>query len=141
MRLLLKSFKTEINPTDEQKNKINRTTGTCRYVYNLFLGVNNVRHKNWIREVSSKAVKQSVMNADGAFKKFFKGKSSYPSYKKKNRSDVKMYFVKNNSTDCISERHRINIRWKGLWQYQQDQPPPASGKAVKAAAEMPVAEI
>ncbi|MCQ4783635.1 RNA-guided endonuclease InsQ/TnpB family protein, partial [Anaerostipes hadrus] len=29
--------------------------------------------------------------------------------KKKNRSDVKMYFVKNNPKDCRCQRHRINI--------------------------------
>ena len=40
MRKLLKSFKTEINPTGEQKTKINKTIGTCRYVYNLYLAHN-----------------------------------------------------------------------------------------------------
>ncbi|MFQ7491038.1 MAG: helix-turn-helix domain-containing protein, partial [Lachnospiraceae bacterium] len=28
---MLKSFKTEINPTEEQKARIRRTIGTCRY--------------------------------------------------------------------------------------------------------------
>ena len=37
---LLKSFKTEINPTIEQKIKINKTIGTCRYVYNFYLSHN-----------------------------------------------------------------------------------------------------
>ena len=37
---MLKSFKTEINPTVEQKIKINKTIGTCRYVYNFYLGHN-----------------------------------------------------------------------------------------------------
>lgn len=49
------------------------------------------------------------MNADRAFKSFFKKKSSFPKFKKKNRSDVKMYFVKNNQKECFCERHRINI--------------------------------
>ncbi|MDY2628307.1 MAG: helix-turn-helix domain-containing protein, partial [Lachnospiraceae bacterium] len=40
MRKLLKSFKTEINPTQEQKSRINRTIGTCRYVYNFYLAYN-----------------------------------------------------------------------------------------------------
>ena len=35
---MLKSFKTEINPTIEQKDKINKTIGTCRYIYNFYLG-------------------------------------------------------------------------------------------------------
>ena len=37
MKKLLKSFKTEINPTPEQKIRIHKTIGTCRYVYNFYL--------------------------------------------------------------------------------------------------------
>ena len=80
---MLKSFKTEINPTEEQKARIRRTIGICRYVYNFYLGHNKALHDNgekfmtgksfslwlnneyipnnpdktWIREVYSKAVK------------------------------------------------------------------------------------
>ena len=132
---MLKSFKTEINPTQEQMQKINRTIGTCRFVYNFYLAhnkelydsekrflsgmdfqkwLNNLYLKEnpeylWIKEVSSKSVKQSIMNADKAFKRFFKKQSGFPRFKKKNRSDVKMYFVRNNPNDCFCERHRINI--------------------------------
>lgn len=42
MKKLLKSFKTEINPTAEQKIKINKTIGTCRYIYNFYLSHNKV---------------------------------------------------------------------------------------------------
>ena len=34
---------------------------------------------------------------------------AFSSFKKKGKSDVKMYFVKNNPKDCRCERHRINI--------------------------------
>lgn len=34
---MLKAFKTEIDPTFEQRDIINRTIGTCRYVYNLYI--------------------------------------------------------------------------------------------------------
>ena len=34
---MLKSFKTEIDPTEEQKIKIHKTIGTCRYIYNFYL--------------------------------------------------------------------------------------------------------
>lgn len=132
---MLKSFKTEINPTQEQMQKINRTIGTCRFVYNFYLAhnkelydsekrflsgmdfqkwLNNIYLKEnpeylWIKEVSSKSVKQSIMNADKAFKRFFKKQSGFPRFKKKNRADVKMYFVRNNPNDCLCERHRISI--------------------------------
>ena len=132
---MLKSFKTEINPTPEQKNKINRTIGTCRYVYNFYLAHNKELHdkgekfvsgksfsvwlnneyipnnpdKAWIKEVSSKAIKKSIENGCTAFTRFFKHQSAFPKFKKKGISDVKMYFVKNNPTDCRCERHRIHI--------------------------------
>ena len=135
MRKLLKSFKTEISPTLEQKAKINKTIGTCRYVYNFYLTHNkelydkgekfmsgksfsvwlnneylpNNPDKLWIKEVSSKSVKKSIEDGCAAFTKFFKHQSGYPNYKKKDKSDVKMYFVKNNPKDCACERHRINI--------------------------------
>ena len=132
---MLKSFKTEINPTEEQKVKIRKTIGTCRYIYNFYLAHNKELHDNgekfmsgksfsvwlnneylpqnpdklWIKEVSSKSVKRSIENGCVAFIRFFKHKSAFPNFKKKGKSDVKMYFVKNNPKDCRCERHRINI--------------------------------
>ncbi|WP_034245356.1 RNA-guided endonuclease InsQ/TnpB family protein [Lachnospira multipara] len=135
MRKLLKSFKTEINPSKQQIAKINKTIGTCRYIYNFYLAHNkelydkgekfmsgksfsvwlnneylpNNPDKLWIKEVSSKSVKKSIEDGCTAFRKFFKHQSGYPNFKKKYKSDVKMYFVKNNPKDCACERHRINI--------------------------------
>ena len=62
-----------------------------------------------IKDVSSKAVKRSIMNGDTAFKNFFKGLAKFPKYKKKKKQDVKAYFPKNNPTDLLIERHRIKI--------------------------------
>ena len=132
---MLKSFKTEINPTEEQKVKIRKTIGTCRYIYNFYLAHNKELHDNgekfmsgksfsvwlnneylpknpdklWIKEVSSKSVKRSIENGCVAFTRFFKHQSAFPNFKKKGKSDVKMYFVKNNPKDCRCERHRMNI--------------------------------
>ena len=133
---MLKSYKTEITPSPEQIQKINQTIGTCRYIYNFYLAhnrevyekekkfvsgidfskwLNNVYLKEnpdkaWIKDVSSKSVKQSIMNAEKAFKRFFKHQSGFPKFKKKNKSDVKMYFVKTDAKVVIAcERHRIKI--------------------------------
>ena len=65
--------------------------------------------KLWIKEVSSKSVKRSLENGCVAFTRFFKHQSAFPNFKKKGKSEVKMYFVKNNPKDCRCERHRINI--------------------------------
>ncbi|MDD5795302.1 MAG: transposase, partial [Clostridiales bacterium] len=42
-------------------------------------------------------------------KRFFKGQSKFPKFKKKSKSDVKLYFPKNNKGDWKVERHRIMI--------------------------------
>ena len=65
--------------------------------------------KLWIKEASSKSVKRSIENGCVAFTRFFKHQSAFPNFKRKGKSDVKMYFVKNNPKDCQCERHRINI--------------------------------
>ena len=109
-----RSYKTEIDPTPQQKQIINNTIGTCRFVYNFFIAHNkevyekeqryvsesefrkwlnnefipNNEEYKWIKNVYSKAVTQSVKNADKAFKSFFKHKTGFPKFKKKNRSDV-----------------------------------------------------
>lgn len=133
---MLKSYKTEINPTVEQKQIIHKTIGVCRYIYNFYLAYNkeiyekekrfvtanefskwlnntfipNNQKYHWIKEVSSKSVKQSIMNGEKSFKGFFKRQSRFPKFKKKNKSDVKMYFVKTDAKVIIScERHRIKI--------------------------------
>ncbi len=159
---LLKSFKTEIDPTSEQKAVIAQTTGVCRYVYNLYISRNREEHaagnpfmnaftfskwlnneylslysdKAWIKDVSSKAVKQSIINADKAFKRFFKGLSGYPCYKKKGKSDPGMYFVRNNPNDCLYERHRIKIPTLGWVRLKEKGYIPASKNGYKVRSGM-----
>ena len=132
---MLVGFKTEIDPNPIQKDKINRTIGTCRFIYNFYLAYNKKlydegkpfmsgkafsvwlnneylpehQEKAWIKDVSSKSVKHSIEDANVALLNFFKHKSKFPKFKKKSKSDVKMYFVKNNPKDCECERHRIKI--------------------------------
>lgn len=133
---MLKSYKTEINPTYSQKQAIDRTIGVCRYIYNFFIAHNkkiyetenryitgksfsvwmnnefipNHPEYGWIKDVSSKAVKQSIMDADAAFKRFFKHQAEFPKFKKKGKTDPKMYFVKTDKKAVIHcERHRIKI--------------------------------
>ena len=65
--------------------------------------------KAWIKEAYSKAVKRSIEDGCTAFTRFFKHQSDFPKFKKKGKSDVKMYFVRNNPKDCVCERHRLKI--------------------------------
>lgn len=130
-----RAYKIEINPTDEQKSKIHRTIGVSRFVYNFYIArnkeiyerkgkfisgmdfskwlnneyIHNNQEVKWIKEVSSKATKQAIMNGDKAFRDFFKKAKGFPKFKKKKNQDVKAYFPKNNKTDWTLERHRVKI--------------------------------
>ena len=125
----------EINPTDEQKSKIHQTIGVSRFIYNFYIARNkeiyekegkfvsgmdfskwlnneyipNNQEMKWIKEVSSKATKQAIMNGDKSFRDFFKKAKGFPRFKKKKNQDVKAYFPKNNKTDWTLERHRVKI--------------------------------
>ncbi len=130
-----KAYKMEINPTDKQKSKIHRTIGVSRFIYNFYIARNkeiyeregkfvsgmdfskwlnneyipNNQEMKWIKEVSSKATKQAIMNGDKSFRDFFKKAKGFPKFKKKKNQDVKAYFPKNNKTDWTIERHRVKI--------------------------------
>ena len=135
MKKLKRAYKIEINPTDDQKSKIHQTIGVSRFIYNFYIAHNkeiyeregkfvsgmdfskwlnneyipNNQDKKWIKEVSSKATKQAIMNGDKAFRDFFKKAKGFPRFKKKKNQDVKAYFPKNNKTDWTLERHKVKI--------------------------------
>lgn len=133
---MLVSYKTEIQPTDEQKQLIEKTIGVARFVKNFYIAHNqeiyktngqfvsgmsfskwlnneyipNNPDKQWMKDVSSKSTKQAIMETEKAFKRFFKGQSGFPRFKKKKQQNVSMYFVKNDKKSIIAcERHRIKI--------------------------------
>lgn len=138
---MLKAFKTEIAPTREQKEKIIRSIGIARFLYNQYIACNKklykmyqrglldinqkhfisandfdkyVNHKlklklPWINECGSKARKKMLVNAETAFRKFFKGEAGSPRFKKKANQDVKLYFPKNNKGDWMIWRHKLTI--------------------------------
>ena len=135
MKKLKRAYKIEINPTDDQKSKIHQTIGVSRFIYNFYIAHNkeiydregkfvsgmdfskwlnneyipNNKDMKWIKEVSSKATKQAIMNGDKAFRDFFKKAKGFPRFKKKKNQDVKAYFPKNNKTDWTLERHKVKI--------------------------------
>lgn len=142
IKRLLRAYKTEINPTESQKKKINQSIGICRWLYNHYIAKNKELYQQykdglidkkqafmsansfdkyinnqvkvldeytWINDCGCKARKKAICNAQTAYKKFFKGESKFPRFKKKNKQDVKIYFPKNNKGDWRVERHRLMI--------------------------------
>ena len=132
---MYKAIKIELKLTNEQKTKICKTIGTERFIYNEYIKYNQEQYelgnkfvsafdfskyinnvylpsnpdKKWIKDVSSKSVKQAMIYGEKAFKNFFKGLSSFPVFKKKGKNKIGAYFVKNNKTDFEFYRHKIKI--------------------------------
>ena len=132
---MYKALKIELKLTNEQKTKVCQTIGTERFIYNEYIKYNQEQYeldnkfvsandfskyinnvylpnnpdKKWIKDVSSKSVKQAMIYGEKAFKKFFKGLSAFPIFKKKGKNELGAYFVKNNKTDFEFYRHKIKI--------------------------------
>jgi len=132
---MYKAIKIELKLTEEQKIKVNKTIGVERFIYNEYIKYNQEQYelgnkfvsandfskyinnvylpnnpdKKWIKDISSKSVKQAMIYGEKAFKKFFKGLSAFPVFKKKGKNELGAYFVKNNKTDFEFYRHKIKI--------------------------------
>ena len=132
---MYKTIKIELKLTEEQKIQVNKTIGTERFIYNEYIKYNQEQYelgnkfvsandfskyinnvylpsnpdKKWIKDVSSKSVKQAIIYGEKAFKNFFKGLSAFPVFKKKGKNELGAYFVKNNKTDFEFYRHKIKI--------------------------------
>ena len=117
---LFKSFKTEINPTGEQMEKINKTIGTCRFIYNFYIAHNKELYENgekfmtgrhfnvwlnneylpnnpdkmWIKDVYTKAVAKSMDNAYIAFKRFLVVKANSLDLRRKINLTLKCILLK-----------------------------------------------
>ena len=132
---MYKALKIELKLTVAQKIKVCQTIGIERFIYNEYIKYNQEQYKlgnkfvsandfskylnniylpnnpdkRWIKDVSSKSVKQAMTYGEKAFKRFFKGLSSFPIFKKKGRNELGAYFVKNNKKDFEFYRHKIKI--------------------------------
>ena len=132
---MYKSIKIELKLTNEQKIKVCKTIGTERFIYNEYIKYNQEQYelgnkfvsafdfskyinnvylpsnpdKKWIKDVSSKSVKQAMIYGEKAFKNFFKGLSGFPVFKKKGKNELGAYFLRNNKTDFEFYRHKIKI--------------------------------
>ena len=107
---MLRAIKYELNPTNAQKVLIKQTCGCCRKVYNIMLDRRISAYKEdgrrisdfdlinqlpqlkseltYLKDASSYALQQAVMNMGNAFEQFFKrGNKGYPKFKKKGYKD------------------------------------------------------
>lgn len=102
---MLKAFKYELYPTSQQSVLLNKHIGSCRLVYNFALECKQMawggrrinlscfdlikqlpdlkKECEWLKEINSQSLQQSIRNLDNAFTRFFKGQSDFPNFKKK----------------------------------------------------------
>lgn len=133
---MMKAYKVELKLTKEQKQKVKQDIGNVRKVYNLYLNYvfgdkenkpeklnfisgfdfsKKLNHEiindhEYLRLTSSKAIKQSIMNCDKAFKSWKKNKYKAGKPKFKSRtSKVGVYLPKNSPKGIVVERHKIKV--------------------------------
>lgn len=104
---IIKALKMRIYPDDNQKTKIDKTIGSCRFVYNHMLDRNQKVYKRrnehlsyntmqnllpvmkkyfpWLKETDSQALQQACRQLDTAYKKFFSKKTGFPKFKSKKK--------------------------------------------------------
>ena len=91
---IYKSYKFRMYPNEEQKELINKTIGSCRFIYNYFLDkkVSNAyngiklipeltKEKTFLKEVDSCALRNSIFNLEDAYKRYYKNLGGHPKYK------------------------------------------------------------
>lgn len=105
---MLKAYKYRLSPNKTQAELINKHIGSARFVYNLALETKQAayisnrfnmscfdlvkqlpdlkKECDWLKEVNSQTLQQSIVNLDVAFNSFFKGKSDFPKFKSKYKS-------------------------------------------------------
>jgi len=105
---MLKSFKYRLYPNKQQEELLNKHIGCVRFIYNSVLETKQSQYAKdktnlswmdlvkllpalrkeheWLKEVNSQSLQQSVINMNTAFENFFKGRADFPKFKKKNSS-------------------------------------------------------
>lgn len=102
---MLKAYRYRLYPTKEQAELLNKHIGSCRLVYNLALETKQTAYAGykvnlscfdlikqlpelkkqceWLNEINSQSLQQSITHLDVAFTRFFKGQGDFPKFKKK----------------------------------------------------------
>lgn len=105
---MLKANKYRIYPNKEQSILLNKHIGSSRFVYNLALECKTRAYASkqvnlscfdlvkqlpdlkkeceWLKEINSQSLQQSIVNLDSAFTNFFKGRAKFPNFKNRNSS-------------------------------------------------------
>jgi putative transposase len=114
---MIKGYKIKIYPNKEQSEKIIKFCNASRYIYNWALDLEIKNHEQgnkfisgydltklltefkkqeenkWLKEISGRALKVSVLNCAIAYENFFKKRADFPKFKSK-KDNRKSYRAK-----------------------------------------------
>src|SRR5436190_3852314 len=109
------TYKYRFYPTGKQTQILARTFGCCRYIYNWGLRMRTNAYYNyqqrmgyddtsamltqmkkqddyvWLNEVPAVPLQQALRHLDRAFRNFFEGRASYPTFKKRHGVQAASY--------------------------------------------------
>ena len=112
---MIKTLKIMLIPNNKQKSKLFQSAGVARFAYNWALGREQENYKNggkfisdcalrkeftqlkstegykWLNDYSNNITKQAIKDACIAYRRFFKGQSSFPKFKSKRKSKPSFY--------------------------------------------------
>lgn len=138
MKTFNKAYKYRFYPNNEQKEFLTKTFGSVRFVWNNILDwrskeytTNKVKISyadsskkltslknqfDWLNEVSSVALQQTLRDQDRAFSNFFAKKSQYPVFKKRQshqsfRLVSTGFTYKDGNVFIAKSKTPLNIRW------------------------------
>ena len=107
----LQAFKYELMPNGEQQRQMRRFAGSCRFVFNKALALQQTRHEQgekklsyaglckaltewkaqpetlWLKETHSQPLQQTLKDLERAYANFFEKRADFPRFKKKGQSD------------------------------------------------------
>lgn len=132
---IIKALKMRIYPDDSQKTKIDKTIGSCRFIYNHMLdrniktynrrkeqlSYNNMQnllpvmkdYLPWLKETDSQALKYACRQVDMAYKNFFAKRTGFPKFKSKKKSKASYTTTNKRCIDYLPAEQMVKLPFLG----------------------------
>lgn len=132
---IIKALKMRIYPDDSQKTKIDKTIGSCRFIYNHMLDRNKKAYSRrkehltynnmqnllpimkdylpWLKEADSQALKYACRQVDVAYKNFFAKRTGFPKFKSKKKCKASYTTTNKRCIDYLSTEQMVKLPFLG----------------------------
>lgn len=132
---IIKALKMRIYPDDSQKAKIDKTIGSCRFIYNHMLdrsikaysrrkehlAYNNMQnllpvmkdYLPWLKEADSQALQYACRQVDVAYKNFFAKITCFPKFKSKKKSKASYTTTNKKCIDYLPTEQMVKLPFLG----------------------------